>query len=288
MNKTLFLLLSLLAGVVVSAQQTIIPLYDGPAPGSENWNWDEKTFFAPAPMNANITYNISRPTLTVFSPDTTNGTAIIICPGGGFCVVNTEYEGTRVAKELNKKGVTVFLLKYRVAHSLTDDPWSEMINSLKDRATHRQKTAAIGKLAYEDAKKAITYLRQYASAFNIDPKRIGVVGFSAGAALAMNLAVDDTADIRPDFAGFICSGSMPEKKPQVGSPPVFIACATDDILASPAYSVNLYTMWISSGLSAELHIYEKGGHGLRTGNSYTWITRFEEWLGQLGFIKTNQ
>ncbi len=103
-------------------QQKVIQLYNGPAKGSENWNWDEKLFFVKIPLNANVAYNVTKPTLTVFTPDSANGTAIIICPGGARRVLNIETEGSLVAKELIKKGFTVFLLKYRLVHTLTDNP----------------------------------------------------------------------------------------------------------------------------------------------------------------------
>ncbi len=287
-KKTGLLVASLMLFNCMNAQQKVIPLYKGAAPGSENWNWEEKEFFVKMPLNANVLYNVSKPTLTVFTPDTANGTAIIICPGGGFRVLNFENEGYNVAKELTKKGITVFLLKYRVAQSTTDDPWQEVMNSLKDTtAKSREQKATISKLAKQDAQAAILYVREHATAFNIDPKRIGMIGFSAGGALTIHSCINEANNARPDFAGMIYSVYKPNEKNSIptNAPPAFIACATDDVLASPVNSINLYNAWIESKRPAELHIFTKGGHGLRTGNAKTWIHRFEEWLDEQGFLK---
>jgi hypothetical protein len=112
----------LFVAVIASAQEKVIPLYNGPAPGSETWTWTE------AIMNENsLVYNVSKPTLTVFAPEAgkANGSAVVICPGGGFQFLAINKEGYDVAKWLAKKGVTCFVLKYRVAHSNTTNPVTE-------------------------------------------------------------------------------------------------------------------------------------------------------------------
>ncbi len=285
MKNKLFIL-SILVSVSLAAQQKIIPLYNGAAPGSENWNWEEGKAMSdkPAPVKFPIAYNISKPTLTVFSPDSANGTAIIICPGGGFYVLNIETEGSKVATELNKKGITVFLLKYRVAHIVTDNPWAEMMRNMKD-STRFQQIASVKKMATDDAKNAILYVRQHAAEYKIDPNRIGMIGFSAGGSLSRDMAYDYTPETRPDFAAVIYAGIKSGIKPVIpaDAPPLFIAGATDDKLLPVSYNINLYNLWITANRSAELHLYAKGGHGLWGNPAQSWITRFEEWLFTQGF-----
>src|SRR5881392_4453073 len=119
MKKILVLLL--IISSFAHAQQKVIQLYNGAAPGSEKWNWEEKENNKNM-WSTKVVYNVSHPTLTVFTPDASvaNGTAVIICPGGAFHALSINSEGSEVAKWLNKKGVTAFVLKYRLVHSLTD------------------------------------------------------------------------------------------------------------------------------------------------------------------------
>jgi acetyl esterase/lipase len=276
----------LILGITLStrsaAQQKVIQLYNGAAPGSENWNWDERET-SNTPIKLKIAYNVTRPTLTVYRPDTSNGTAIIIFPGGGMRVLNIEHEGSNVAQALNKRGITVFVLKYRLVRSRTDDPWKEMMDNMKDTARFRGDNAAIRNLVREDAMNAMLYVRKHAADFKIDSNRVGVLGFSAGGGLAIYLSLNGPSVTRPNFAGFIYSAFGKNEVP-ANAPPVFIACATDDVLASSTNSINLYNAWIAASNSAELHIYAKGGHGLRgSPEAKTWIIRFQEWLGLQGF-----
>ena len=279
-------LLMLYVATSVLAQPTIIPLYKGAAPGSEGWNWKEGET-SNTPMKMKVAYNVTQPTLTVFIPDSANGTAVILFPGGGFRVLNIEGEGAKVANALTQKGITVFVLKYRVLQSKTDDPWQETLNSLKDTQKLRAETAMIRQLATDDATAALLYVRQHAADYNINPKKVGVVGFSAGGALAIRLSTDATTTARPDFAAFIYSVYNPQTYNPVpaNAPPVFIACATDDALAAPGNSIQLYNAWLAAKQPAELHIYAKGGHGLRANEAAAmWINRFIDWLQTQNFM----
>ena len=283
----LLLLLPICFFFTCTFAQQVIPLYYGPAPGSENWTWEEKET-GNTLHKFKVSYNITKPALTVFSPDTANGTAVIICPGGGFHVLNIEHEGEMIAKELNKKGITAFVLRYRVVHSLTNDPWQEMMNSLKgDSAAFQEKIGVAKKLATDDARKALDYVRKHAAEYKLDPKKIGMIGFSGGGTLTINLCLTGNKDTKPDFAALIYSVFRPTDTSYVmaGAPPVFIACASDDQFASPINSVNLYNAWRAAGKLAELHVYSAGGHGLRAAHSVTWLKRFEDWLGAQGYIK---
>ena len=289
-NLFLFIL-SIIISTSLTAQQKVIQLYNGAAPGSEKWTWSEKETNKFA-INTRIAYNVTHPTLTVFLPDPAiaNGTAVIICPGGGFHFLMVDYEGTNVAKELNKKGVTVFVLKYRVVHSLTDDPWQETMNSSKDSAKFYQEIAPVADMAAEDTKAAITYVLQHAGDFRIDVKRTGLMGFSAGGILTASVAYNYTPETRPDFVALIYASTKGIKKTgvQQDAPPIFIAATTDDQRVPVSNSINLYDDWIDSKHSAELHLYSKGGHGLQGFPANSWIIRFEEWLDVQGFLKSDK
>ena len=276
--------ISILCFAYLKAQQKTIQLYKGPAPGSESWNWDEKTFFVKTPLNANVAYNISKPTLTVFTPDSANGVAVVICPGGNFHVLSVENDGINVAKQLNRKGITAFLLKHRLLQSLTNNPWEEMRKSMMDTAENRKKITPARELAFADATKAIEYIRQHAAEFNIDPNKVGVIGFSGGGSLAMHLVLKEKPDLRPNFVGLIYTLFKPEYSTvSPNAPPAFIACATDDTKAISTNSIQLYTTWKAANIPVELHIYSKGEHGLMTPPANSWISRFTEWLTSLGF-----
>ena len=289
MKKSLFIISIFFTGFAASQQREIF-LYSGPVPGSETWNWPEKKFFVKFPLNANVLYNISKPSLLVFTPDTANGTAVIICPGGAYHVLNIENEGIKVANELVKKGITIFVFKYRLAQSLTDDPWLEMQDSRKDSLRFQAKVSEIKTMAMLDLNKAISYVRQQSAEFNVDKNRIGVIGFSAGGALAANVAYNFVPEAKPDFIAPIYSVITTIERHGVkpDAPPLFIAAATDDILAPVSNSITLYNDWLNAKRPVELHIYSKGGHGLLGMPAESWIRRFEEWLDGLGYLKLRQ
>jgi len=272
----------------ISAQQKVIPLYKGTSPGSETWNWTEGETYK-NPLNTKIVYNVTQPTLIAYLPDpaVVNGSAVIICLGGGFHVLLIDSIGTKLANELTKKGITVFILKYRLAQSFTDDPWQEITNLMKDSLKFTQKIAPVIKLAGDDLNASIAYVLQHADEFKVDKKRFGVMGLSAGGALAANLAYNYTPETRPAFVAalYTRTSSVRRTSIQQDAPPLFIAAATDDSTTSVSNSVSLYNDWMNSKHSAELHLYTKGGHGLRGFPSESWIIRFEEWLDVLGFLK---
>jgi acetyl esterase/lipase len=285
MRVPIFILLFLLS-TGSSAQVKIIPLYKGVAPGSESWNWKEGET-SNTPMKMKVAYNVTQPTLTVFTPDEPNGTAVLLFPGGGGRVVNIENEGSRVAEVLTKKGLTVFVLKYRVAQSKTADPWQETINSLKDTQALRKEMEPIRQLANNDATAALAYVQQHAAEYKIQLQKIGIIGFSAGGSMTIRLATNKDQTSRPAFVGLIYSVYNPAIYDPVpaDAPPAFIACATDDVFASSINSTRLYDAWIGAKRPAELHIFAKGGHGLRgSAAAANWTERFEEWLRTLNFL----
>jgi len=283
---TITITLFLMAGLA-SAQQKVIPLYNGPAAGSETWTWSEATM-----PDKPVVYNVSKPTLTVFAPEpgTANGTAVVICPGGGFQFLSINNEGYDVAKWLTKKGITCFVLKYRVVHSNTTDPIKEFNEKVGKKEFQDENVAAIP-LCVADGRAAIAYVRAHASEFKVDPSRIGIMGFSAGGTVTSSTLFEYTTENRPDFAAPVYpyfSKPMIKTVPS-DAPPIFIVAATDDSFGLAPHSVELYSQWIGAKHDAELHMYARGGHGFGMNNQHlptdTWIERFAEWLDVQGFLK---
>ena len=291
MNGRLISLFLLLLTMGVKAQQKVIPLYNGTAPGSEKWEYSEKQYVNNAD-HVNLTYNVSNPTLTVYPADSAiaTGTAVIVCPGGGFFILSMNNEGVDVAHWLNQKGITVFLLKYRLGQSMTDNPGKELGDNMR-KSDFQDKIKPIIPFSIADGKEAIKYVRAHAAEYNISAARIGIIGFSAGGTVAAASAFNYNADNRPDFVAPIYSFMPPALQGPIvaDEPPMFLAAATDDQLGITAHSVDLYSKWLASKHQVELHIYTKGGHGFGMNKQNlpvdSWIDRFGDWLGFLGLLK---
>jgi len=288
MKNTIALILSLFS-MSLFAQSQVIRLYDGPAPGSENWKQQEKENLHNS-WNTRLVYNVVNPTLTVVSPDpsTATGAGLVICPGGGFYALSIDSEGLDVARWLAAKGVACFVLKYRLVECHTDDPTTEIYAA----GTNLDAVVApVIKLATADGKAAVAYVRRHAKEFGVDPRRIGIIGFSAGGTVAASVGLRYEPESRPDFVAPIYLQYSWTGKPPVpaDAPPMFILAATDDPLGLAAHSVAIYTDWTKEGKSAELHLLAKGGHGfgMRKQNlpSDHWIELFADWLGGQGFLK---
>ncbi|WP_295676409.1 GDSL-type esterase/lipase family protein [uncultured Mucilaginibacter sp.] len=284
---TLFLLLF---AAIVNAQQKVIQLYNGVAPGSENWTYNEQEYTA---GGTPLVYDVSHPTLTAYLPDpaVATGTGVIICPGGDFYILSIRDEGTDVAKWLNQRGIAAFVLKYRTGQSLTTDPGKELSENLHKNDFNEIIKPMVA-TAVADGRAAITYVRTHAADYNLSPSRIGIVGFSAGATVTAASGFNYTANDRPDFVAPISPYVPPEIQGAAvagDEPPFFVVAATDDELSLAQHSVNLYSKLLTSKHSAELHIYVKGGHGfgMKKQNipTDTWIDRFGDWLGELGLLK---
>ena len=273
-----------------AAAQEVIPLYPGTAPGSTPENYPEKEYFSKT-WNTEVVTNVTRPSLTVFkpSPELKNGTAVVICPGGGFMALSITSEGYDVAKYLAAKGVTAFVLKYRLAHT-GEDATQEFAAFYKDKQKFEETIGKAVPLAVADGLAAVTYVRQHASELGVSPDRVGIIGFSAGGAVTVGVAFHYAPEGRPAFVAPIYAGGMPkDASVPADAPPVFIAAATDDNLGLAPESIALYQSWTGANKSAELHMYAKGGHGfgMRKQNLPTdhWIDRFADWLELEGFLK---
>src|SRR3954453_5815360 len=277
------LALVLLAATAFAAEPKTIPLWPGLPPGSENWNYEEKDTVGPQDTTRRIS-NITRPTLTVYVPDaaSTNGTAVIVCPGGGFRYLSIENEGSSVAQWLNSIGVTAFVLKYRVMRTGDAD------DSNAAKMTERRK--AVIPLAIADGQQAIRLVRSRAQEWHLSADRIGILGFSAGGYVAAGVALQHDAESRLSFVAPIYPGTPDDVTAPADAPPMFLVHADDDKTVSPIdHSIRLYQAWKKVGIPAELHIYSRGGHGFgmrkRGLPVDTWTDRFRDWLGVQGLLK---
>ncbi len=278
--------------VSLANAQEVIPLYSGKAPGSENWDWKEAEMYSDI-WQTRVVYNVATPTLTAYLPPpaSANGTAVVVCPGGGFHALSIDSEGIDVAKWLNKKGVAAFVLRYRLVRSTTTDPIKEMSAKAAQGNKFDEDNARVIPLAIADGQQAMRYLKQNAAKYKIDPERIGIIGFSAGGTVTAGVTYNAEADSRPAFSAPIYAyipPSMRDASVAENAPPLFIVAATDDQLGLASHSIALYNKWLDAKKPVELHMYGSGGHGfgMRVQNlpSDLWIDRFGEWMEAQGLL----
>ena len=259
-----------------------IPLYPGVAPGSENWNYAERTAGTPEKPQAQ---NIVHPVLLYYpaSPSNAVGTAMIVAPGGGYRTLMMSYEGVDVAKRLNEMGVDAFVLKYRTTYVNPDAPTAAAGRGAA--ATGPQAGQNIRELAGEDGQQAVRLVRHCAAEFHVQPNRIGIIGYSAGGGVLLS-TVYGPADGRPDFAAAIYAANASSKAPPSPAPPLFIAVAADDQSVGYQGSIDLFGAWRKAGLPAELHVFQTGRHGFGTkgGGADHYLDRLEEWLKLNGWL----
>jgi acetyl esterase/lipase len=273
-----------------SAPPTVLPLWPDGAPGSENWTQQEEETILPPRLK--IVRNVTQPTLTAYPPDpaVANGTAMIICPGGAYHFLSIDMEGTDVARWLTARGVAAFVLKYRLIRTGVDIA-ADLKENFGDRHRMAALTAPLLPLVTADGQQAIRLVRERAAEWGIAPDRIGIMGFSAGSGVTVRVAYEHDASSRPDFAAAIYGGGSPDIAVPADAPPLFVLCAADDEMASPA-SVRLYSDWRAAGHPAALHIYSQGGHGFGMTQqglpSDTWIDRLGDWLQVQGLLKRSE
>lgn len=228
--------------------------------------------------------DISRPTLTPVlpAPGRANGASVIVLPGGGYRYLAIDAEGFRVAHYLADHGVTAFVLKYRVKPTPVDRAafMQQIMADLKAAGTQSAYVVYGYPAAIEDGQAAVRLVRAHAAQWGLDSRRIGMLGFSAGAITALKVATTGDAASRPDFAASIYGPLEPIPTPG-DAPPLFIASATDDgIFGNKGYG--LLDAWRASHRPFEFHIYERGGHGFSLGRPHTttadWPEAFLSWL----------
>jgi len=260
------------------AQEIIELPYDNPA--NIAWKASEQEYYS-AIWNTQVITNVSKPTMEVFRPAgvKANGTGIIIAPGGGLYALSINKEGTDVARWLNQKGITAFVLKYRLVPS--DNDGVKELSEIGDKIG--EKIAPILPLSIADGLSAVAYVRQHAGELGVEPDKIGFMGFSAGGTVTVGVALNADSHNNPDFLvpvypwlTILGEYEVPEE-----APPIVIVCASDDPLLLAPESVKLYTTWQDEGNPSELHMYSKGGHGFgmlkKNLPSDTWLARVYEW-----------
>ncbi len=295
--KQLFFIVALLLAINTTAQE--MQLYSGAVPNSKSATNKESTV---SKDNVTRISKVSVPTLTMYKPANPNGMSVIICPGGGYGILAFDKEGTRVAEEMNKWGITAFVLKYR----------------LPDDTTNIDKSLA----PLQDAQQAIRMIRRNATQWGLKKDKIGIMGFSAGGHLAATAATHfasnadatnkDTISVRPDFAILIYpvisfdstithKGSRNnlvgatasaeqiklysnELQVTAKTPPSFLIHAGDDGSVPVENSIRFYQACIKNKVPAEMHLYPKGGHGFGMFNKTTsdnWMERLKNWVTTL-------
>lgn len=280
MKKILLAVVSIGILNLVSAQE-IITIPHEKAEGT-TWQGDEKAYFSEIWQNDVVT-NVSVPTMEVFRPERPNGTAVIIAPGGGLYALSITSEGTDVAKWLNEKGITAFVLKYRLVPTGEDGVKEITEDGAKNTAIIGQRVMPVLPYSYADGLSAIAYVRENAESFKIDSKKIGFMGFSAGGAVTLGVAYNYTAANRPDFLVPVYAWTlvMPIQKVPADAPPMLVICASDDPLGLAPGSIELYSSWLQANKPVGLHMYAKGGHGFGMKKqdlpSDNWIERFYDW-----------
>ena len=291
--KLVPLLLALGGAAHAADAPDLIPLRDAHAPGGDGaaGGTGQDTM---APWGERIVRNVGEPTLERFAPDAklANGTAVIVAPGGGFRFLSIDNEGTQVADALRARGITVFLLRYRLMPTPAEDAeftaqLGELLGPLFGPAIFDE-MKRWGAPAVDDARQAIKLVRAHARQWKIAGDRIGIVGFSAGGVAALGATLDHDAASRPDFVGLIYPGPWPLDKLPSDLPPVFVAAANDDALTKLA-AVPQAEALAKAGAKVETHFYEKGGHGFGTKQQGVdadgWLDTFAAWLGAQGLLK---
>jgi acetyl esterase/lipase len=272
-----------------------LPLYAGVAPGSEKARQAESGDFF---LNEWRARNVTRPELIPYLPDAgeANGTAVIVAPGGGFEFLSMQSEGVQVARWLAARGITAFVLKYRINPTPAElavfeadlkQRWAAMAAGQGAPARDIATTPG-GLQGMADGLAAVRRVREQAARWNIAPNRIGILGFSAGGIVAMNSATQYDAASRPDFAASIYGALPAGNVVPDDAPPLFLAVSADDPLLGGA-SQPIFEAWRAKQRAVELHVYEKGGHGYgmnRSGaSSDHWIEEFYWWLEAGGLVK---
>jgi len=248
------------------------------------WKGSEKKYHSNI-WNNEVVTNVSTPTMKVFKPEgKANGTAVIIAPGGGLYALSIDSEGEAVARWLIQKGITAFVLKYRLVPT-GEDGVQEITNATQNNPS--EIALNVGKvmpLSIADGLTAVSYVREHASELGIATDKIGFMGFSAGGSVAMGVAYNYTSANRPDFLipVYPWTTALPVQDAPKDAPPMAVVCASDDPLGLAAGSVDLYSSWLKAGKKPELHLYSKGGHGFgMKGEGFPaakWIEPIYEWL----------
>ena len=274
--------------IATPAQPDAIPLDTGTPPGakaSESWHSQYGSVFA---------RNVTAATLTPFLPDPAKatGAAVIVAPGGGFTALSMQNEGWDVARALAAKGVAAFVLKYRLNQTPQDLAGYEQ--AMRDRMAGAGRSPRGGAddlmagiaIPIADTRAAFALIKRRAGEWRVNPARIGMVGFSAGAMLTLAYTLDGK-DAHPAFIGTIYGPLAPVTVP-ADAPPLFVALAADDPLFGNG-GFGLIDSWRTAKRPVEFHFFEQGGHGFgmypKTTTSTGWFDEFVRWMAMHGWLK---
>ena len=275
--------------IATPAQPDSIELGTGPLPGAtaqESWHSQYGSQFA---------RNVTVATLTPFLPEPAkaSGAAVIVAPGGGFRILSMENEGWDVARALAARGVAAFVLKYRLIQTPAEMGAFERsmadfvasLNQPRAQASREQQQANLAP-QIADSRAALALIRSRAAEWRIDPDKVGMIGFSAGAGVTM-ATVFSGADPGPAFIGNIYGSLAPVEVP-AGAPPMFVALAADDPLFGNS-GFGLIESWRAAKRPVEFHLYEQGGHGFgmypKATTSTGWFDAFARWMTMHGWMR---
>jgi hypothetical protein len=288
---------ALLIGACFSGYaQEEIPLWEGKAPGSEEWTHREVV--TSSANGIAMIRDVVDPSMAAYLPDpsNSNGIAVVVCPGGAFRALAWESEGVAVARWLNNHGIAAFILKYRLLKtgSQAGMPIPKAGFGLKlpiknanaNPDPNNEELNKVIRLAISDGQQAIRLLRRNAEKWSINPSKIGIMGFSAGGGVVIGTALLDDPAGYPDFLVSLYGPSQFDVHVPANAPPLFIAVAANHKPVSMG-CVALYTVWNEAGKPAELHVFSKGngpfGMGGRGLPSDSWPDLFLRWLKAEGY-----
>jgi acetyl esterase/lipase len=279
-----------MVAIEIPPQPDAIELGTGPLPPApdgapESWHSQYNSMFA-----RNVTVATLRPFLPV--PSNASGAAVIVAPGGGFRVLSMENEGWNVARALADHGVAAFVLKYRLNPTPADLDEFARSSSPRPPGTRPATRPSPAEMASRigpqiaDANAAFALVRANAAKWHVDPDRIGMIGFSAGAMLTMATTLR-SHEANPAFIANIYGGLAAVDVPP-DAPPLFAAVAADDpLLGAPNFG--LIENWRKAKRPVEFHYYEQGGHGFgmypKETTSTGWFDAYIKWLGMHGYLK---
>ena len=273
--------------VAAPAQPNAIVLGTGKLPGGtapESWHRQYGSLFA-----RNVTVATLTPVLA--DPAKATGAAVIVAPGGGFRTLSMDNEGWGVARALADRGVSAFVLKYRLNQTPADMAAFERSTAGMFAGAGRKPPSTPGEASAElapqiaDARAAFALVRARSAKWRVDPDRIGMVGFSAGAMLTLATTLEGP-DAKPAFIAYIYGPLAPMAVP-ADAPPMFVALAGDDPLFGNA-GFGLIESWRAAKRPVEFHLYEQGGHGFgmykKETTSTGWFDAFVSWMGMHGLL----
>jgi acetyl esterase/lipase len=305
MKRKLFILMLLSQSIF--AQHTVVSLYEGPSPGLKPEAMSKKENVVKEKDGITRINDITVPTLTVIKPKKkTSDASVIVCPGGGYAILAWDHEGMSIGEWFASKGITAFVLKYRL-------PQDELFDNAEIRPL-------------QDAQQSIRYIRQNAEKYGVSSNKIGIMGFSAGGHLAATTSThfysqvgeisNPQISVRPDFTILMypvvsfsdkithqgSRDNLVGKNPSIekielysnelqikkDTPPAFLVHAFDDWVHVDN-SLNYYKALKKNGVASEMHLYDRGGHGFsmkktNKGPVASWPVRLEEWMQLNGFM----